>query len=228
MTTKQTQTRKDAIRVFVVDDHPVVRQGLAQLIQQESDMVFSGEAETASDALQKIAAAPPDIALVDISLKDTSGLELIKDLKIRHPDLPVLVLSMHDEGLYAERILRAGARGYVMKEEAIEKVVSAIRRVLRGEIYLSDRMSANMLSKFVEGRPEASRFPIERLSDRELEVFQFIGQGLGTRQTAERLHLSIKTIESHRENIKRKLKLTNATELLQHAIQWVRSEMAAK
>lgn len=220
---KSTEARRPPAKVLVVDDHPVVRQGLAQLLRQEEDLAYCGGAEDAVEALKAIEKLQPDIAIVDISLRDTSGIELIKDIRIRFPKLPVVVLSMHDESFYAERVLRAGARGYVMKEEAAEKVLVALRKVLAGEIFLSESMSARLLSKFVEGRTE-SRFRTERLSDRELEVFQLVGQGLGTRHIATNLHLSVKTIEAHRANIKRKLKLRSATELLQHAIQWVQTE----
>jgi DNA-binding NarL/FixJ family response regulator len=169
----------------------------------------------------------PDLAIVDITLRDTSGIELIKDIKIRFPKLPVLVLSMHDESFYAERALRAGARGYVMKEEASEKVMTAIRRVLAGEVYLSESVAARMLSKYVDGRPEQGSNPVERLSDRELEVFELIGRGLGTSQIAEKLHRSIKTIEAHRANIKRKLQLRTSPELLRMALQWVQTQETA-
>ncbi|RPI63221.1 MAG: DNA-binding response regulator [Planctomycetaceae bacterium] len=216
--------QQPAIKVFIVDDHPIIRQGLAQLIRQEPDMVYCGDAEDASDALKAIEQCQPDIALVDISLKTSNGIELIKDLRIRQPNLAILVLSMHDESFYAERVLRAGARGYVMKEEATERVVQAIRQILAGKIYLSEKMSASMLSKLVEGRSAATSFPIDRLSDRELEVFELIGRGLGTRQIASKLHLSVKTIESHRANLKVKLQISSATELLRHAINWVQSE----
>ncbi len=213
-------------RVAVIDDHPIVRRGLSELIAHQVDLTVCGEAEDAAGALKMIAEAGPDIAVVDISLKDSSGIELIKDLKIRFPDLLVLVLSMHDESFYAERVLRAGARGYVTKEEATESVIVAIRKLLDGEIYLSEKMASKMLSKFVDGPSEAGGLPVDRLTDRELEVFELIGRGIGTRQIAENLHLSVKTIESHRENIKRKLKLDNATELLQHAVKWVQIEQA--
>ena len=166
--------------------------------------------------------------MVDISLKSSNGIELIKDLRIRHPDVAILVLSMHDESFYAERVLRAGAKGYVMKEEATEKVIYAIRQILAGKIYLSDRMAASMLSKLVEGRTSANAFPIERLSDRELEVFELIGRGMGTRQIAGKLHLSVKTIESHRANLKVKLQVSSATDLLRHAINWVQSEKSTQ
>lgn len=217
------------IRVFVVDDHPIIRQGLAQLLEHEPDMVYCGEAEDAPEALKAIEAAKPHIVLVDISLKTSNGIELIKDLRIRCPEVAILVLSMHDESFYAERVLRAGARGYVMKEEATEKVVHAIHRVLAGEVYLSNKMAANMLSKLVDGNRQTptSQYSIESLSDRELEVFELIGRGLGTRQIAGKLHLSVKTIESHRANLKEKLRAKNSTELLRHAINWVQSEKPA-
>lgn len=218
---------KQAIRVIVVDDHPVVREGLALLIGQEADLAYCGDAECASDALKLMAEANPDLAIVDISLRDSSGIELIKDIRVRFPEVMVLVLSMHDESFYAERVLRAGARGYVTKDEAIDKVVTAIRRILTGEIYLSDKMSSKMLCKLVEARAGASGMSVECLSDRELQVFELIGQGMGTRNIAQTLHLSTKTIESHRERIKKKLKLGNASELLQHAIQWVQLETGA-
>jgi DNA-binding NarL/FixJ family response regulator len=176
------------------------------------------------EALQAIAAEQPDIAIVDLSLHDTSGLELIKDLKANGPQTPVLVLSMYDETLYAERALRAGARGYIMKEEATERVMTAIRKVLSGEVYLSEKMSARLVSKFVDGPASADSSPVERLSDRELQVFELIGRGSGTRQIAETLHLSVKTIETHREHIKAKLRLANNSELVQHAIQWMNFE----
>ena len=209
------------VKVFIADDHPIVRQGLKQLIEQDEGYVVCGQAEDAPELLTAIEQTQPDIALVDISLKETSGIELIKDIRIRFPKLPTLVLSMHDESFYAERVLRAGARGYVTKEEATETVMTAIRQVLDGKIYLSDRMAAKMLSKFVAAPTGTSGLPTDRLSDRELTVFESIGRGLATRQIAEKMHLSIKTVESYRANIKRKLKLDNATELLQQAIQWV-------
>ena len=163
------------------------------------------------------------MVIVDISLKETSGMDLIKDIKVRHPKLPVLTLSMHDESLYAERALRAGARGYVMKAEATEKVVTAIRKILEGQIYVSDVMAAKMVRKLVGGGSDAGASAIESLSDRELEVFRLIGQGYSTRQIAERLRLSIKTIETYREHLKEKLHLADSSELLQYAIQWTHS-----
>ena len=223
MTTKSSGGKKAKKQVFLVDDHPLVRQALSQLINQEGDLAVCGEAEGAPEALRSIAALKPDVAVVDLTLKEGSGLDLVKDLKLRHPDLPVLVLSMHDESTYAERLLRSGARGYVMKDQASDKVVTALRRVLDGEVYLSEKMSARILHKLVGGAA-ASASPVDLLSDRELQVFDLIGQGIGTRRIAEKLHLSVKTVETYREHIKIKLKLDNATDLLQHAIQWAQSK----
>lgn len=223
-TNNSTDTRGKRT-VLIVDDHPIVRQGLAQLINQENDLVVCGQAEDAHEAIGAIREHHPDLVIVDISLKDTSGVELIKDLKVRHPDLPVLTLSMHDEAVYGERALRAGARGYIMKQEATEKVVTAIRRVLAGDIYVSDGMAAKMVSKMVGGANKKSASPIESLSDRELEVFRMIGEGFNTREMAEKLHLSVKTIETYRAHIKDKLALQDASELLRSAIQWVNSEL---
>lgn len=206
--------------VLLVDDHPIVRQGLAQLINHEKDLCVCGMADDGHKALELIGTLSPDLVIVDISLKDSNGIELLKNIKIRHPRQAVLMLSMHDESLYAVRALRAGAAGYVMKQEATEKVITAIRQVLNGEIYLSARMEKKMMQQLVGGRVVRTGSPLEDLSDRELEVFNLIGQGQGTRQIAEALHLSIKTIESHRAHIKEKLNLKNATELVQHAIQW--------
>ncbi|MGA3179133.1 MAG: response regulator transcription factor [Verrucomicrobiota bacterium] len=210
-------------KVFLVDDHPLVRELLTQLIQRESDLEVCGEAEDAPEAVAGIEQCHPDIVIADISLKKTHGLELVKDLQARSPDLPVLVLSMHDESLYAERVLRAGAKGYITKQEATKKILLAIRQVLSGQIYVSEKMATRMLHKLVVGRPQEQRSPVERLTDRELEVFQLIGRGQGTRKIAEDLHLGIKTVESYRARIKEKLKLTDGTQLLQQAIQWVHS-----
>jgi DNA-binding NarL/FixJ family response regulator len=223
------KTHEDGHRwnIIIVDDHPIIRKGLADLIKQEHDLNVCGAYDEANAALAVMESLKPDLAIVDITLRDTSGIELIKDIKIRFPKLPVLVLSMHDESFYAERALRAGARGYVMKEEASEKVMTAIRRVLAGEVYLSESVAARMLSKYVDGRPEQGSNPVERLSDRELEVFELIGRGLGTSQIAEKLHRSIKTIEAHRANIKRKLQLRTSPELLRMALQWVQTQETA-
>jgi len=180
-----------------------------------------GEAETAFEALSRIEALKPDVVVLDLSLRESDGLDLLKDIRVRFPAVKTLVLSMHDEGFYGERVLRAGGRGYVMKEEAAEKVLEAIRCVLRGEIYLSPHLTSRMLSSLTGGKSMTDVSAVHTLSDRELQVFRLIGQGLGTRQIAEKLHLSIKTIESHRENVKRKLGLADATELVRHAVRWV-------
>jgi len=210
--------------VLIVDDHPIVRQGLAQLINQEADLHVCGQAEDSHQALQAIRTLAPDMVVVDISLKDTSGIELIKDIKVQYPSLPVLTLSMHDEGIYAERAMRAGAKGYIMKQEATEKVVTAIRRVLAGDVYVSEGMAAKMVGKLIAGPSEVGGSPVDRLSDRELEVFRLIGAGYGTREMAEKLHLSVKTIETYRAHIKEKLDLLDANELLRTAITWVNAE----
>src|SRR5579863_8322331 len=209
--------------VFIVDDHPLVREWLTQLIQREDDMAICGEAEDTQQALKEIEETQPDIVIADITLKSTHGLELVKDLQARRPSLPVLILSMHDESLYAERVLRAGARGYITKQEATKKILSAIRHVLSGQIYISEKMASRMVHKMVLGRVQEQKSPIERLTDRELEVFQLIGRGQGTRRIATELHLGIKTVESYRARIKEKLKLEDGTQLLQQAIQWVHS-----
>jgi DNA-binding NarL/FixJ family response regulator len=216
-------TNKKKTTILIVDDHPIVRQGLAELVNHEDDIEVCGQAEDAHQAMKAIKEFKPDMAIVDISLKETSGMELIKDLNSQYPNLPVLALSMHDESLYAERALRAGARGYIMKAEATEKVIMAVRKILGGEIYISDKMASKMMRKLVGGNKDVSTSPVERLSDRELEVFQLIGKGYGTRQISERLFLSIKTIETYRAHIKEKLNLADAAELLQYAIQWVNS-----
>jgi DNA-binding NarL/FixJ family response regulator len=209
--------------ILIVDDHPIVRQGLAQLIDQEPDLHVCGQAEDALQVIQAIGKLKPDLVIADLSLKETSGLELVKDIKVRHANLPVLILSMHDEAIYAERALRAGARGYVMKHEATDRVVTAIRRVLSGQIYVSENLAASMVGKLVTGPAGKDKLSVERLSDRELEVFRFIGQGYGTREMAEKLHLSLKTIETYRAHIKEKLYLHDANDLLRTAIQWVKA-----
>jgi DNA-binding NarL/FixJ family response regulator len=225
MMDKQSCVATDKIKIFIVDDHPIIRQGLKELIDQESDLQVCGEADNVMDAVRMIKTLSPDVAIVDISLnKDMSGLDLLKELKTKHPSLLTLVLSMHDETVFAERVLKAGARGYVMKEEATEKVLVAIRRILGGTVYLSDHVSGKILSKITGTKPENTISGIDCLSDRELEVFELIGTGLGTREIADKLFLSVKTIEAHRMHIREKLKLKNSTELLQHAIQWARNE----
>src|SRR5580692_8738314 len=206
--------------VFVVDDHPIVRQGLALLINQETDLTVCGEAEEMHAALSAIQAVKPDILIVDISLNGPDGLELLKNIRLGAPRLPVLILSMHEESIYAERALRAGANGYIMKQEATEKVLVAVRRILSGEIYVSDRIANSMLRHYVRGVNPSEHSSISDLTDRELEVFRLIGEGHGTRQIAETLHLSVKTVESYQAHIKEKLSLRSARELEQHAVQW--------
>ncbi len=226
---KQTTpaARRAKCRVLLVDDHPVLRKGLAELINQEADLVVCGEAEEVPKAFEAVGVLNPDVVVVDISLKGGNGLELIKNLKTRFPDLPLLVLSMHDETLYAERALRAGSLGYVMKEEALEKVLTAIRQVVAGEMFLSERMKARMLNQLVGGKIKDGGSSIDSLSDRELEVFRLIGEGRGTRQIAEELRLSVRTVEAYREYIKEKLSLKNGTELVQHAFQYVHAAVGA-
>src|SRR6478752_9925172 len=214
-------------RVFVVDDHPIVRQGLALLINREADLMVCGEAEDAHTAVQLVATTNPDILVVDISLNGPDGLDLLKDVRTKYPTLPVLILSMHDESIYAERALRAGANGYIMKQEATEKVLVALRRILAGEIYVSDRIANKMLKHYITGSGPVRNSSIADLSDRELEVFRLIGEGHGTRQIAEELHLSVKTVESYQAHIKEKLSLRSARELMQHAIQWNMNEKTA-
>jgi DNA-binding NarL/FixJ family response regulator len=227
MPTKTTSNadKRSKYSVLIVDDHPVVRQGLAQLINQEKDIEVRGYAEDAYQAMQAIKDIRPDMVIVDISLKDTSGMDLIKDMKIQYPNLPILILSMHDESLYAERALRAGAKGYIMKHEATERVITAIRRVLAGGIYVSDSMAAKMVSKLATGVAPQSTSPVESLSDRELEVFRLIGEGHKTRDVADKLHLSVKTIETYRAHIKEKLDFKDGNELFRFAVEWVNSEM---
>lgn len=211
-------------RVLLVDDHPIVRQGLARLIGEEGDLTVCAEADDQATTRDAIAASHPDIAILDISLKDANGITLIKRVKTWRPELPILVLSMHDEALYAERALRAGASGYVMKQEPPGWVIGAIRRVLAGDIVVSERMSNLLLQRLVEGRQRSARGGHELLSDRELEVLQSIGAGYSTRQIAKNMHVSIKTVESHRTRIKQKLKLRTATQLVQYAIRWSDAE----
>jgi DNA-binding NarL/FixJ family response regulator len=207
-------------KIFLVDDHPLVREWLTNLINQQSDLLVCGESESAPAALSAIGAAQPDLAIVDISLKSSSGVELIKNLKELHPGVPVLVLSMHDESLYAERVLRAGARGYINKRETAQKVVEAIRRVLKGKLYVSEQITEAMTIRALTGQLTASQSPVELLSDRELEVFEKLGQGIGTRQIAEDLGVNIKTIQAYCARIKEKLNLSSANKLLREAILW--------
>jgi DNA-binding NarL/FixJ family response regulator len=208
-------------RIVVVDDHPIVRRGFAFLINQETDMEVSGEAAEAGEALETIERIKPDLAIIDITLKDSNGMDLIKQLKRTSPGLPILVVSIHDELLFAERALRAGARGYIMKQEADEKMIEAIHRVLEGGIYLSRAMSERVLTILADGRPRDPAALIDSLSDRELAAFQLIGQGYETRQIAEMLQVGVKTIDTYRTRIKRKLNLENANQLVQYAVEWM-------
>jgi DNA-binding NarL/FixJ family response regulator len=210
--------------ILLVDDHPITRQGVAALINQEQTLMVCGETDSAPKALELITKLAPDLAVIDISLKSVNGLELMKNIKVMAPKLPVLVMSMHDEALYAERALRAGAQGYIMKQEASEKILTAIQRVLKGELYLSDKMQEKMLHRIVNAKKEEPGFSIDKLSDREMEVFQLIGNGFSTRQIATQLNLSVKTIESYREHLKLKLALETGSDLVRYAIQWMKSQ----
>jgi DNA-binding NarL/FixJ family response regulator len=227
MSKRQENSSSPRTKVFVVDDHPIVRQGLAQMINREPDLMVCGEAEEAASALQAIGTEKPDVLIVDISLSGPDGIELLKNVRLRYPTLPVLILSMHDESIYAERALRAGANGYIMKHEAAEKVLLALRQILNREIYVSERVANRILHHYISGSPSAQQSPLADLSDRELEVFRLIGEGHSTRAIAEELHLSVKTVESYQAHIKDKLSLKNGRELVQHAIQWVMNERVA-
>jgi DNA-binding NarL/FixJ family response regulator len=213
-----SQTKRN--RVLLVDDHPIVRQGLALLIDREADLCVCGEADAAHSAFHAIATLRPDLVVLDISLSGPDGLEVLKEIRMKSGSLPVLILSMHDEAIYAERAMRAGANGYIMKQEATDKVLVAIRRILNGEVYLSERLTNAMLQQYVRGTNAPTSSPLVSLTDRELEIFRLIGEGHGTRQIADVLHLSVKTIESHQAHIKEKLALKNARELVQHAVEW--------
>ncbi len=217
------QPRKGKIRIFIVEDHPLMSEGLTRLFNNEPDLTVCGQANTAFDALKMISQHKPDIVIVDITLPDGNGLDLVKDMKRRSIKSFALVLSMHDESLYAERALRAGAKGYIMKHEASKEVLKAIHKVMNGGIYLSGKMSDRMLHKIADVKSVNEALSTETLSDRELQVFQLIGQGRGTRQIADELCVSVKTVESYRAHIKLKMNLKNAHELTQHAVHWVES-----
>jgi DNA-binding NarL/FixJ family response regulator len=217
---KTTRLRK----VFIVDDHPMMREGLAQMIGNQPDLEVCGEASDAHEALEKINSLKPDLVLTDLTLPGKNGLELIKDIKTMLPQALVLVISMHDETLYVERVLRAGGRGYIMKQEGGKKIAQAIRQVLDGQIWVSEKMSAKILEIFSGHGAEVAASSVEKLTDREFEVFQLIGQGLETKQLADKLHLSTKTIEVHRANIKAKLKLNSMAKLIRYAVRWVESQ----
>jgi len=219
--------RKQA-RVLIVDDHPIVRQGLKQLIDAEPDLVFCGEAESAPAAVRAVGEVKPDLVIVDLHLRTGDGLDLVKSIRSAHPQLPVLVLTMHDESFYAERAFRAGARGFLTKREAHENVIDAIRRLLAGEIYISERVSPALLRKLITGESGPGKGdPVDRLSDRELQVFRLIGEGLASQEIADELNLSVKTIETYRAHIKEKLGLEDARKLVQSAIRWVISQQGS-
>ncbi|MDO8528057.1 MAG: response regulator transcription factor [Deltaproteobacteria bacterium] len=218
------KNKVEKTKVFIVDDHPIVRQGLAQLINQESDMISVGEAGTSDEALKSIAKIKPDVAIVDISLQGTSGIELTKNLVANYPKTLVLILSMYDESLHVERVLKAGAKGYLMKQSATDYVTTAIRKVVSGDIYVSDRMKETLMHQFSGGGKSLIGATTGKLSDRELEVLRLIGQGYATNRIAESLFVSVKTIESHYANIKNKLDLKNSHELIQYAVKWCLAE----
>ncbi len=211
-------------RVLLVDDHPTMREGLIRVLEREVDLTVCGEAESIPQALAAIESVRPDLAIVDISLAGQNGLELIKDIKIRHPQLPVLVHSMHDESVYAERSLRAGAKGYISKDAPPQKLLQAIRDVLKGEIFLSAAMTRQILRAVGGDRTDRKTSPFHELSDREFEVFELTGQGLGTKEIAGTLHLSEKTVQAHRDHIRQKLDLSDGHSLTSFAIRWVESQ----
>ncbi len=207
-------------RIFIVDDHPLIRQGIAQLIDREADMTFAGESGDMQEALQKIKKVVPDLVIVDINLKGTSGIELTTTLLSLYPKILILILSMHDESLYVERVLKAGAKGYLMKEEATTHVVKAIRKILSGEVYMSEPMRESFVNKVISGGKTLDGSTPAKLTNRELEVLQLVGQGLTTREIGNTLHVSMKTVDSHYANIKMKLNLKNSHALIQYAVQW--------
>ena len=219
-----SQAERSRKRILLVDDHPFMRAGLAQLIDRQPDMMVGGEAGDPAAALAALAKSPVDLVITDITMPGRGGLELIKDLQAQHPALPVVVVSMHDEVIYAERVLRAGARGYVMKEAGGEALLAALRQVLAGQVYLSPKMSARVLDNLTARKPRGSSSPIDKLTDREFEVFQLIGQGKSTRDIAQQLNLSTKTIDVHRGHIKEKLELNDVTALVRHAVRWVETQ----
>ncbi|MGA0254129.1 MAG: response regulator transcription factor [Rhodothermales bacterium] len=214
------------IKIVIIDDHPLMRKGLAMSLESEADIRVAAQAASAEDGLGIIEAEDPDLVVVDISLPGMSGIELVKQVQAIRPEMKTLVVSRHDEALYAERAIRAGAKGYVMKLEAPDVMIKAVRRVMNGGIYVSEKVNERLLMGMVSGNELLSQSPLDVLSDRELEVFELTGKGFGTREIAERLHLSVKTVESYRARIKTKLNLSNAAELMQHAVQWVEGERA--
>jgi DNA-binding NarL/FixJ family response regulator len=222
---KQPETASAARRkVLVVDDHPMTRAGVVQLIDKQPDLQVCSEAGNPAEALNAISQHYPDLLVTDMTMPGRSGVEFIKDVLALHPNLSILILSMHDEVIYAERALRAGARGYIMKEAGGENLLAAIRHVLSGQVYVSPKMSAKILENLSGRKPRGSSSPIEKLSDREFEIFQLIGQGKSTREIAHQLNLSSKTVDVHRGHIKEKLELKDATSLVRHAVRWVETQ----
>jgi DNA-binding NarL/FixJ family response regulator len=221
---KQAKKNETKTQILLVDDHPVVRDGLTTIINHQRDLNVCGGADDAHQALKAISELKPDIVVVDISLKNSDGIELTKSIKAKYPKLRVLVLSVHDESIYAERALRAGARAYLMKEVVSENIVKAIRSVSKGEIYVSDTISKKFLHKIAGDKAATTKTPVENLSDREFEIFRLIGEGYKASQIAKKLHLSVKTIETYRERLKEKLNITDASKLLRYAIKWVSSD----
>lgn len=215
-------------RIYIVDDHALIRRGLVTLIHAESDMEVCGEAEDAATGLRDIIKLQPDLVIADISLKGNSGLELIKNIKAFNPKIQIMVLSMHHESIYALRVLKAGARAYVMKQDVVQKVVEAIRRIRAGHLYVSDDVASQMLNRLVDGDTSDNASPVAMLSDRELEIVNLIGNGLLTREIASQLHVSVKTIETHRAHIKEKLNLRNGTQLVQFCVRWVEENNAGQ
>jgi len=220
------KTPPEKTRILIVDDHPLFCEGLRRMIDRHPALTVCGQAPDAASAMKAVAELKPALALVDISLEKTNGIDLIKSLKAKHEELPILVVSMHDESLYAERALRAGAQGYIMKNQPIKIVRDAIFKVLAGDIFLSEKMSTSVLARLLLGKKDEPESPVEQLSDRELEVFQMLGQGKSSREIAQDLSLTIPTIHSFRNRIKEKLQFRNSTELTLHAMQWVRERMA--
>ncbi len=225
MNTEKGQDMKIKQKVFLVDDHPIVREGLSQLINREKDLAVCGEAGDISSALQSIANCKPNVVVVDLTLESGSGLRVIENIKYDNPDLPVLVLSMHDESVYAERCIKAGARGYIMKQEPSDKMISAIRNVLDGKLYVSSDMEKKFLNNFVSGKARDFHSPSEVLSRRELEVFQLFGEGLRKKDIAGQLNLSVKTIETYIENIKKKMNFKSIHDIIMHAVRFQDEDM---
>lgn len=223
------EKRTSKCRIIIVDDHALVRQGLAQLLGSRPGLEVVAQAEAAAQGIDLVRKFKPDLVILDMSLPKTDGLELVKQLKSELPKLPMLVISMHDERVYAERVLRAGARGYVMKKEPSEKIFAAIEFIMRGEIYVSDRVKQDMLEFSATGKRsfQEGGSPLDHLSDRELQVFQLLGNGYPTKQIAQQLNLSVKTVETYRENLKIKMNLRSGSELVQRAIQWSKSQPTA-